>query len=93
MDIRVIICTLLTWTYIVLIGWIILSYVVAFGRLPWGYPVRKVYDFINRALQPILAPIRAILPPLRMGGAALDLSPLVLFFGIFLLQSFLCRGV
>ena len=30
----------------------------------------------------VLAPIRRTLPPLRIGGMGLDLSPLVLFFGI-----------
>ncbi len=84
------ICLLLRLTYYVLIIWIILSYVVAFGRLPWGHPVRRVYDAIASVVNPVLMPIRRALPPLRMGGMALDLSPLVLFFGILLLQSIIC---
>jgi YggT family protein len=35
----------------------------------------------------VLAPIRRIIPPLRVGGMALDLAPLVLFFGIAILRS------
>lgn len=84
------ICLLLRLTYYVLIVWIILSYVVAFGRLPWGHPVRRVYDAIASVVNPVLLPIRRVLPPLRMGGMALDLSPLVLFFGILILQSIIC---
>lgn len=84
------ICLLLRLAYYVLIVWIILSYVVAFGRLPWGHPVRKVYDAIASVVNPVLSPIRRALPPLRLGGMALDLSPLVLFFGILVLQSIIC---
>ena len=39
--------------------------------------------------EPVLAPLRAILPPVRMGGMALDLSPLVLLIGIQVLIAFL----
>jgi YggT family protein len=72
-----------------IIIWIILSYVINFGRLPWGHPVRRVYDAIDRVLQPILSPLRRVLPPLRIGTVALDLSPLVLIIGIQILISIL----
>ena len=71
--------------------WIILSYVINFGRLPWGHPVRRVYDAIDRVMQPILAPLRRVLPPVRFGGVALDLSPLILIIGLRLLRSFLAN--
>ena len=77
---------ILDLAFYAIIIWIILSYVINFGRLPWGHPVRKVYDAIDRVLQPILAPLRRVLPPLRLGGIALDLSPLVLIFGISILR-------
>ena len=77
-----IICTLLLLAVVAILAWVILSYVVGFGNLPWGHPVRKVYDFIDRGLQPVLQPLRRVLPPVRMGGMALDLSPLVLIFGV-----------
>jgi len=38
-----------------------------------------------------LAPIRRVIPPLRLGGIALDLSPLILLIAIQILQSFLVR--
>jgi len=84
------VCLLLRLAYYALIVWIILSYVVAFGRLPWGHPVRRVYDGIAAVVNPVLAPIRRVLPPLRLGAMALDLSPLVLFFGILILQGLVC---
>lgn len=65
-----------------LIVWIILSYIVVFGRVSYDHPVRRLYEFINRLVEPMLRPIRAVVPPVRMGGASLDLSPVILIIGI-----------
>ncbi|HHC08547.1 MAG TPA: YggT family protein [Actinobacteria bacterium] len=80
---------LLNLFLLALFAWIVLGYVVVFGRLPWGHPVRKVYDFLSRVFEPILRPIRRVVPPVRIGGAALDLSPLILVFGVYLLLAIL----
>jgi YggT family protein len=42
-----------------------------------------------RITEPVLGPIRAIIPPVRLGGMALDLSPLIVFIGIEILLAFL----
>ncbi len=73
-----------------LIIWIVLSWVVSFGRLGFDHPVRRFYDALSRGVEPILRPIRNVIPPVRIGGAALDLSPLVLFFGLILLDIVIC---
>jgi len=73
-----------------IIAWVILSYVVAYGRLPYSHPVRRIYDALEKVMQPLLRPIRALIPSVRMGSAALDLSPIILIIGIFLLQSVVC---
>lgn len=83
------ICLLLNLASLALFAWIILSYVVNFGRLPWGHPIRRIYDALSNAINPILVPIRRVLPPLRAGTVGLDLSPLVLFLGIIILRSIL----
>ncbi|NHU84403.1 YggT family protein [Kocuria sp. JC486] len=36
---------------------------------------------------PVFKPLRRLIPPLQMGGIALDLSALILIFGLSLLQS------
>jgi len=74
------------WTIIV---WIVLGYIVVLGRVPWGHPVRKVYDALQDVMQRVLRPLRNVLPPVRIGGAALDLAPLVLILGLSLLRGFL----
>jgi YggT family protein len=80
-------CLVLNVAWFGLLIWIILSYVVNFGRLPWGHPIRRVFDALANVINPILMPIRRVLPPLRAGGMGLDLSPLVLFLGIMVLRS------
>ncbi|MBT8207922.1 MAG: YggT family protein [Acidimicrobiia bacterium] len=75
---------------IALIAWIVLQLVASYGRLPWGHPVRKVLDALNSVFDPLLRPIRKVLPPVRIGGGGLDLSPLVLIIGIQILGGILC---
>ncbi|RUM34569.1 MAG: YggT family protein [Desulfobulbus sp.] len=48
-------------------------------------PYNPIVRFLVRATDPVLLRIRRFLPP--MGG--LDLSPMILIFGIVFLQSFL----
>ena len=72
-----------------MLAWIILSYIVVFGRVPFEHPVRKIYDGLSRIIEPMLKPIRAVVPPVRMGGASLDLSPLILIIGLQVLAGVL----
>ena len=72
-----------------MLAWIVLSYIVVFGRVPFDHPVRKIYDALSRIIEPLLKPIRAVIPPVRMGGASLDLSPLILIIGLQVLAGFL----
>lgn len=86
-DVICIIIQIARWGLII---WIVLSWVVGFGRLGFDHPVRRFYDALSRGVEPILRPIRNVIPPLRVGGAALDLSPLVLFFGLIALEWVIC---
>lgn len=80
---------LVQWLSLGLLVWIVLSYVVAFGRIPFDHPIRRIYEFLSRLIEPILRPIRAVIPPVRLGGAAVDLSPLILIIGLQLLLALL----
>ena len=66
------ICAVLGVAVWVIIAWIVLSYVVNYGRLGWDHPVRRFYDALSRVVEPVMRPIRNVIPPLRIGGAALD---------------------
>lgn len=84
------VCFIITIAYWVIIAWVILSWVAGVGRLPYDHPVRRAYSAIDKALQPVLRPLRSALPPLRLGTVALDLSPLVLIFGLIIIQAIIC---
>ena len=72
-----------------MLAWIVLSYIVVFGKVPGDHPITKVYDGLSKVIEPLLKPIRAVIPPVRMGGAALDLSPLILIVGLQVIAGFL----
>ena len=49
-------------------------------------PFNMVVQFLQRSTEPILEPIRRILPPM-----AIDLSPIIAFFGIMFAKEFLVK--
>jgi YggT family protein len=85
MIVRNIICVALTLYYIILLVRIILSWVPSLPD-----PVQPLARGVYAVTDPLLIPLRRMIPPLQMGGLGLDLSPLLLFFGIFVLQGFVC---
>lgn len=52
-------------------------------------PYNAIVQFLYKATEPILAPVRGILPlSLRLG---IDISPIIVFLAIMFLRSFLIR--
>jgi len=43
----------------------------------YGSPLIPVLRVLDRVTEPVLRPIRRVLPPIRAGGAAIDLSILL----------------
>lgn len=80
------ICRLFQIYYLILIARIILSWVPSLPE-----PVEPLARFVRAVTDPLLIPLRRVMPPVRVGPGALDLSPLVLFFGISILSSLFCR--
>jgi YggT family protein len=54
------------------------------------HPVGRVRSFLRRITEPLLAPLRALIPPLRTGSVAIDLSPLILILLLNLLAAWIC---
>ena len=42
---------------------------------------------VTAVTEPILAPVRRVVPPLRFGGVAIDLAFIIVFFAIVLIRS------
>ena len=51
-------------------------------------PFNPFVQFLVRMTEPVLEPIRRLLPPL-----AIDISPIIAFFGIIFLQRFLVASL
>jgi YggT family protein len=45
-------------------------------------PLASVYRFLYTITEPVLAPIRRLIPPIGMGGMGLDLSPIVVLIAL-----------
>ena len=65
---------------------VVISWLVAFDvlntRNKWVY---KFCDILNRLTNPLIVRLRRVIPPL--GG--MDITPMIVIFGIYLLQGFL----
>jgi YggT family protein len=81
-----IVCSLITIYTLILLAAIVLSWF----RVPSDNPIGGIQRGLRAVTEPVLAPIRNVLPPVSLGGAGLDLSPLVLFLGLNLLQGIIC---
>jgi len=79
------------------ITWLLQVYlVILFGRVVLSWfplspdgPMAAVARVLYALTEPILAPLRAVLPPVQMGGMGLDLSPMIVFFLIIVLLQVL----
>ena len=72
------ICTLLNLYLLLIFARILFSWI----RVEPGTPVASIYSVVFNLTEPVLGPLRQVIPPVRLGMAALDLSPLILLVGI-----------
>jgi YggT family protein len=76
------------WVAIVLlIARFVLDWVQLLARSwrPQG-AVAALCEAIYSITDPSLRAVRGVIPPIRLGGAALDLSPMILLIGIYIIQ-------
>jgi YggT family protein len=75
------------WIFLIMI---IMSWLINFNVINTRNQfVDSVWRIVNQITEPILRPIRRIIPP--VGG--LDLSPIIVFVIIFFLQSFIANDL
>jgi len=78
----------ITWVAVlVLLARFIIDWVQLLARSwrPTGL-VAALCEAIFSITDPPLRAVRGVIPPIRMGGAMLDLSPMVLLIGIYIVQ-------
>jgi YggT family protein len=72
--------------YWIIIARLLLSW---FPNPPEG--LRPIYRILYDITEPFLRIFRPLIPPIRMGGMAMDLSPLLAFVVLFILQNVIAR--
>lgn len=77
--------TLLTIYFYAVFAWVILSWV----KVSSTHPLGRIQVFLDRIIYPVVLPIRRVVPPIRIGGGALDLSPIIVLIGIQILIGIL----
>ena len=80
--------TLLNLYLIVLFARAVLSW---FPLSP-SSPLAPVASFLYTITEPVLGPIRRVMPTIGFGGMGLDLSPIIVIFGVQLLVIPLLRN-
>ena len=78
----------LTVFWWILIARVILDWsVVLAGPPAWGGFRAKAINVVIRITEPVLAPVRKVVPPLRIGGVSIDLAFILVFFAIVILRG------
>ncbi len=92
-PVRDILLLLINVYIMILFGRIIVSFI----RLGLGYNrnqlVDNIYRFLSVFTEPLLRPIRELIPALRMGGGGLDFSPIIALIVLRLLQYLIAGWV
>lgn len=84
---RRIFCDLLAVYWLILFIRILLSWFPP----PGSGVLRTGYNVIYDLTEPVLRPVRGLLPPIRAGAMGLDMSPILVFIVIFVIQAAVCH--
>lgn len=78
-----VVCIVLTIYWVILFARIIMSWF----RPPMAGLGRTVWDIVHDLTEPVLGLVRGLLPPVRMGAMGLDLSPIIVFVALGVIQA------
>jgi YggT family protein len=85
-----IVCLLINLYMLVIFARIIMSWVVSGSPPTPGTAYAQIVEGLDKVTEPVLGPVRAMLPPVRLGAMGLDLSPLVVILVLILLSRAIC---
>lgn len=86
-----ILCKLLTIYLFLLLAAVVVSWFRAAGWRPTGV-MFQVVQGIQAITEPVFRLVRGLLPMVRIGGMGMDLSPIIVFIVIGVLQAGVCRS-
>jgi len=81
---------LICWLIGVYMFVVLVRIVLSWFPVSYGSPMVPVSRALAAVTDPILDPLRRAIPPVRLGAAAMDLSPLILILGLSILRSIIC---
>lgn len=81
-----VICLLLELYLILIFARIVLSWFPVSS----GGALASIQGFVYRLTEPVLGPIRRLIPPVRIGGAGLDISVMLFTLVYVVLMNRLC---
>jgi YggT family protein len=82
----ILLCRLIQIYALLVFGRVIISW---FPISPGSF-LASVNGFLYTVTEPVLGPVRRVIPPLGVGGMGLDLSPIVVFFAIQIVLGIIC---
>lgn len=69
---------------------LIVRVIMSYFPMSSGSGVARVYDLLGTVVEPVLSPVRRLIPGVRAGSAMIDLSPMIVLVVIFLVRPLLC---
>ncbi|HEY1332165.1 MAG TPA: YggT family protein [Actinomycetota bacterium] len=74
--------TIVRW--ILVLYWIVLLVRIlsSWFPMPMSGPARRGMELVYDVTEPVLRPLRNLIPPVRMGAMAMDFSPILVFIVI-----------
>ncbi|MFN8104963.1 MAG: YggT family protein [Acidimicrobiia bacterium] len=78
---------LLLYAYLIVL---VVKAVLSWFPIDYDSPLQKVRHVLDAMTEPVLTPLRKVIPALQIGGIGLDMSFMVLFLGIVILQQVIC---
>ena len=81
-----VVCRLLQLYLVAIFARIILSWF----PISAGSVMARIFEVLYTVTEPVLGPIRRVVPPVGLGGMGLDLSPIIVIFAIQILSNAIC---
>lgn len=83
----VIVCRIIQVYSLVIIARILLEWL----QVGSDHPVATARRFLRAVTDPVLLPVRRIIPPIHAGGVGIDLSPLVVLVALGVIGGVICN--